>query len=320
MSAAYGEQVTTRSNAITIIGAGVAGAACANVLRDAGLAFRVLDRGRAVGGRMASPLLHDRRVDIGAGYFTVRDPEFEAVVQRWEAAGIARPWTDTFGVLTPDTAPATSTGPMRWATPNGLRSLVQNLLSEIDTETVNVDHLPDGDVVLAMPDPQAARLSAVADPVEYQPVVTVVCGFDSLKLPFRHAAFVNDHPVLEFVADDGARRGDGAPVLVVHTTAEMAKEHLDEPNRAVAPIVTAVHALVVCTPLDVRQAVVRPRRQLSPHRIIGSADRFRWRSMVSEWCPENRECVALRNRSGAGVGRITLMHSRVSRVRTMPRR
>ncbi len=307
MSAAYGEQVTTRSNAITIIGAGVAGAACANVLRDAGLAFRVLDRGRAVGGRMASPLLHDRRVDIGAGYFTVRDPEFEAVVQRWEAAGIARPWTDTFGVLSPDTAPATSTGPMRWATPNGLRSLVQNLLSEIDTETVNVDHLPDGDVVLAMPDPQAARLSAVADPVEYQPVVTVVCGFDSLELPFRHAAFVNDHPVLEFVADDGARRGDGAPVLVVHTTAEMAKDHLDEPNRAVAPVVTAVHALVGSTEpvwsYAHRWTFAKPSsvHAASYHLTESSGRRIGFAG--DQWCPSGAPRIESAWRSGTDLGR-----------------
>ena len=39
-------------------------------------------------------------------------------------------------------------------------------------------------------------------------------------------AFVNDDPSLDWVADDGRRRGDGAPVLVAHSTPSFAAEHL----------------------------------------------------------------------------------------------
>lgn len=234
----------TNSDTVTIVGAGMAGAACASTLRDAGIPFRLVDRGRAVGGRMASPVLHGRRVDIGAGYFTVRDDEFAQLVERWETTGAARPWTDTFGVLAPGVSPSSSTGPTRWATPGGLRSLVRNVLDGIVCDTVDVDVLPAGDVVLAMPDPQANRLVAVPDSVGYNPAVTVVCGFDGAALPFVDAAFVNDHPVLEFLADDGARRGDGAHVLVAHTTASFALEHLDDPQAAIGPVIAAVTELL----------------------------------------------------------------------------
>ena len=44
--------------------------------------------------------------------------------------------------------------------------------------------------------------------------------------------FVNDHPVLDWVADDGRRRGDGAPVLVAHSGAAYAARHLDDPQAA----------------------------------------------------------------------------------------
>lgn len=235
------------SSTVTVIGAGLAGAACAVALRAGGAQVRVVDRGRAPGGRMASPLLHGRRVDLGAGYFTVRDPGFESVTRAWQAAGLARPWTDTFGVLGLGQDPGSKTGPMRWATPGGLRSLVRHLLADTPVAGgVELAELPAGPVVVAMPDPQAARLLAVPDPVDCSPTISVACGFTGVPagFGFRDAAFVHDHPDVEFLADDGARRGDGAPVLVAHTTPERARQHLDDPAAAVAPVVAALRELL----------------------------------------------------------------------------
>ena len=199
----------------------------------------VRERGRVPGGRLAAPTLHGRRVDLGAAYFSVSDDGFGAVVSGWEAAGLARPWTDTFDVFAPD-GHSTKTGPTRWATPNGLRSLARDLHGEVELDT-EVTLLPDGfDVtVLAMPDPQAARLVTVAQAVEYEPVIAVAAGFTSRDWSFD-AAFVNDDPDLSFVADDGSRRGDGAAVLVLHTTADRARKHLDDPDGAIGPSLSAL--------------------------------------------------------------------------------
>lgn len=230
---------------VTVIGAGISGAACAVALRDAGVGVRVVERGRAPGGRMASPTLHGRRVDIGAGYFTVRDHDFDAVVDGWASRGLARPWTDTFDVLARGHPPTRKSGPMRWATPSGLRGLVRDLLDGIEVHAAtDIGALPDGDVVLAMPDPQAARLVDVPDAVEYDPVVAVVCGYPRRTWALTDAAFVNDHPDIEFVVDDGARRGDMAAVLVAHTTARRAHALLDDPDQAIAPAVTALDDLL----------------------------------------------------------------------------
>jgi renalase len=69
-------------------------------------------------------------------------------------------------------------------------------------------------------------------------------GFTTRVWPVFDAAFVNDHDVLSLVADDGARRGDGAPVLVAHTTAATARAHDSDPDSAVAPVVAAVRGLL----------------------------------------------------------------------------
>ena len=217
---------------VTVVGAGMAGAACAVALRDAGVGVRVVDRGRAPGGRMSSPELHGRRVDLGAGYFTVKDDAFAAVVDGWRAAGLAREWTDTFDGQR-------SSGPMRWAAPGGLRSLVRDQLDGFEVEQAELTERPDGTVVLAMPDPQAGRLAEVPGAVPYEPVIAVALGYPDRTWSFQ-ARFVNDDPAVTFMADDGDRRGDGAPVLVAHTTPDLARQHLDDPDGAIPAVVEAL--------------------------------------------------------------------------------
>ena len=228
---------------VVIVGGGMSGAACAQALRGAGVDVVVRERGRAPGGRLAAPTIHGRRVDLGAAYFTVGDPDFAAAVEGWRSRGLARPWTDTLDAYGADGHDRKS-GPLRWAAPDGLRSLVRDLLPDasLDSEMTDLGELRGADaVVLAMPDPQAARLSGdLADGVDYEPVIAVAAGWDERCWPVTDAAFVNDDPDITLVADDGARRGDGAPVLVVHTTAERARRHLADPGTAIAPVLAAL--------------------------------------------------------------------------------
>ncbi|GAY09785.1 amine oxidase, flavin-containing [Pseudonocardia sp. N23] len=247
-----------------VVGAGLAGTACAAELVAAGVPVRVLDRADHVGGRMATRTVDGRAVDTGAAYFTVRDPEFAEVVARWRTAGLARPWTVELRVLGGDVPAARSPGPMRWSAPCGLRSLVEHLARGLpvelghDVQHVGPGPTVDGEaadtVVLAMPDPQAAR---ILDPVlqahaaaagrSWRPVVAVVAGFAERTWPELSAAFVNDHPVVSMVADDGARRGDAAPVLVAHSTAEVARRHEDDPEGAIPDVLKAVSELLGLT-------------------------------------------------------------------------
>ena len=171
------------------VGGGISGTACARALRAEGFQVRVLDRGRRVGGRMA--LRRERIgdvehvVDIGASYFTVSDPAFAAVVDDWRSRGLAREWTDTFTVLHADgTSAEPARGPMRWAAPHALRSLVEDLagrlevVSACEVEQVDadgagpsVDGEPAAAVVLAMPQPQrpCSSLRSMARAISWEP-------------------------------------------------------------------------------------------------------------------------------------------------------
>lgn len=81
---------------IAIIGAGMAGLACADALKNAGHCVAVFDKGRGPGGRMATRRLQtalgEVAIDHGAQYFTARDPAFKHEVATWGDRGIAVPW------------------------------------------------------------------------------------------------------------------------------------------------------------------------------------------------------------------------------------
>jgi predicted NAD/FAD-dependent oxidoreductase len=235
---------------VLVVGGGIAGVACARVLHDAGVPVLLRDRGRRLGGRMAVRTVDDRPVDVGASYFTAGSPAFSSVVDSWVASGVARPWTDTFHVATPeDGVTGTVTGPLRYATPLGLRSVVEALAAgltvRLDQEVGSVapgpvvDGEPFAAVALAMPGPQADDLlpddlvrEAPTAPRRWEPAMSLVTVWDERVWRQLDGVFVNDSPILTWVADDGRRRGDGAPVLVAHSDPVLAAAHLDDPDAA----------------------------------------------------------------------------------------
>ena len=248
---------------VAVIGGGISGIACATALADAGLTVDVFDRGHRLGGRLATQTLRDtgtaydgRVVDVGASYFTCDDARFGDVVGDWIDRGLVRPWTDTFHIADGSGLLGTKSGPVRYAAPRGMRSLVEDLAAVLPSDLVEIRHpidvtsvdvLDDGvrvadrdyrAVALCGPDPQMDALVAVDDAPLWEPVLALTAVYPERTWDFD-GAFVNDDPVVSFVADDGSRRGDAAPVLVAHSTPVIAAGHLTEPVTA-APAMLAV--------------------------------------------------------------------------------
>ncbi|WP_172896687.1 NAD(P)/FAD-dependent oxidoreductase [Micromonospora echinofusca] len=246
---------------MVVVGAGIAGVACATELARAGIPVEIRERARVPGGRMASRRFDGRPADLGAAYFTVDDPDFAQVAEGWRSAGLAREWTDTF-VAYDAAGRREAPGPMRWAATRGLRSLVEHLARDLPV-TVNrlvlgvepgpvVDGRACEAVALAMPGPQAALLLAptlaaatrTTQDQRWSPSLAAVLRFPARRWAAFRGAFVNDHPVLNLVCDDGDRRGDDAPVLVAHTTPEYAAGHLALPTGAGPAVEEAVRDLL----------------------------------------------------------------------------
>ena len=264
---------------VIVMGAGISGLAAASALADADVDVKVVDMGENPGGRLAVRDLSatgtawdGHVVDVGAAYFTVRDNEFATQVQSWTDEGLVRQWCDTATVVD-EAGFSRRQGPMRYASPRGLRSLARAMVADLAARAhVTVDfstvvaavqaHAASVDVVLrdcdeqqirqsvdavilACPDPQALRVLHAQDFVElratlaevsWEPVICHTMVFHERFWPDDDLWFVNDSSVLATVADDGRRRGDGAAVLVAHSTAAHAEPHLGNPEAAVCAI------------------------------------------------------------------------------------
>ena len=76
---------------IAVIGAGIAGIACARTLVQAGHRVSVFEKSRSAGGRMSTRDTEFGSFDHGAQYFTVRDARFQAALAT--APALVRPWS-----------------------------------------------------------------------------------------------------------------------------------------------------------------------------------------------------------------------------------
>lgn len=76
---------------VAVVGAGVAGLTAARNL-SASDDVVVVDKGRGVGGRLATRRIGEATFDHGAQFITTHTPEFAEIVAGWERAGVARPW------------------------------------------------------------------------------------------------------------------------------------------------------------------------------------------------------------------------------------
>lgn len=112
---------------VAVIGAGMAGIACARTLMQAGHDVTVFEKSRAAGGRMSTRDTEFGGFDHGAQYFTVRDARFERALAT--AAGLVRPWSaNTVRILDERGRVVASSLPPKeahWVATPGMNSLLR---------------------------------------------------------------------------------------------------------------------------------------------------------------------------------------------------
>jgi predicted NAD/FAD-dependent oxidoreductase len=240
-----------------VVGAGVAGLACARRLADAGLPVVVLERSGAVGGRLAARRVHGVLVDLGAQYATATDPDFAALLARLAATGLAEPWATRLarvrrGRVQP--GGELESGRVRWAFPDGMPVLAGQLARglpvhhRVRATAVAPRHRswevltrPPGAwharaVVLALPAPEAlpllgaapalAGLAKAAARVRYDPCWALAAGYPQVPPPTWRGLFVDGDAALAWVAHDSSKRpGAQGTVLVAHATGDWSRGH-----------------------------------------------------------------------------------------------
>ena len=116
---------------VLIVGAGLSGLTAARVLGKHGLKVLLLDKGRSVGGRLATRRIGNGMADHGAQFFTVRSLTFQSRVDRWLADGVIYQWSNGFsdGMKTAEQFD----GHARYAARGGMNALAKHLTAQMPT-------------------------------------------------------------------------------------------------------------------------------------------------------------------------------------------
>ena len=226
---------------IAVVGAGVAGLACAQTLRRHGLDVVVFDKSNAPGGRLATRQTDHGSFDHGAQYFTAKDPEFQEEAQQWRERGVVERWDARVVAFTAANV-EDKAGIERYVGVPGMRSLCDHLAADLDVRLesmvnrverdgegwrVHVSPNPAADqvrfdgVVVTAPSAQALELvrasptlSAEVAAVQWDPCWAAMLALARPSQIDFDAAFFNDDPILGWAARDSAKpgRATGLPV------------------------------------------------------------------------------------------------------------
>ena len=122
--------MTTHSQAdVIVIGAGLGGLLAARTLQANGARVLVFDKGRGVGGRLATRRTQPGIFDHGAQFFTARDPQFRLLVEAWQSGGIVRPWATGFALAD---GTFKRDGEMRFCGVSGMTAIPKHLAQGLD--------------------------------------------------------------------------------------------------------------------------------------------------------------------------------------------
>ncbi len=242
-----------------VIGAGISGLMAATEMQAFGLRVTVLDKGRGVGGRMATRRINTASgpalLDHGAQFFTVRDPLFAEWVQQWRTLELVQEWTRGFGK---------EDGHPRYFCPNGMTAIAKHLASQLTVRTqarVQTLHLRDegwqltlesGEVLqadgllLTAPVPQSLTLLRSGnleltqqdqknlESLQYDPcLAALVLVEESPALPEPGALQLHAEP-LAWIADNARKGISDRPALTLHAGPEFSAAHWDADPQATA--------------------------------------------------------------------------------------
>ncbi|MEI6644242.1 MAG: FAD-dependent oxidoreductase [Novosphingobium sp.] len=271
---------------VAIIGAGMAGLSCAEVLAKEGWQVTLFDKGRKAGGRMASRRLDTGHgpatFDFGAQYFTVRDSGFAAQVAQWAEAGLAERWPEAGGDAWIG-APAMNAVLGDMAARHDVRFThhVSGLAREGGRWRLLGEGMPGEQfdaAVLALPAEQAApiltlhdfELARTALFARSQPCWSGMFAFPD---PLTHGPnILRDHGILAWAARNSAKPGrEGPESWVVQATPQWSTMHLERTPEDIGPLLLAAlgEATGAPVPAPLAHSIHRWRYALSAGTGLG---------------------------------------------------
>lgn len=242
---------------VAVVGAGIAGLTCARRLIENNVDVQVFDKGRHLGGRVATRFASRSDssfyFDHGAQYFTARSEVFKSETDSWIESGVAAPWEGKIGSVLKGEFESQQGSHARYVGIPYMRSIAEYLGRNLSVDTgcrVQQIH-QDGTnyllefelgessssyeaVVLAVPPAQAAALLDDFSDLKTQSSMVKMSACWSTFVSFKtdlqiefDGLFVNGS-ALSWICRDSSKplrpRGER---WVLHSTHDWAERHLD---------------------------------------------------------------------------------------------
>lgn len=247
---------------IAIVGAGMAGLTCAQILQQAGYRVVVLEKSRGVGGRLATRRLPQARVDHirvdhGTCYISPQDEWFQHFIQSLADRGVVHVWTDQVYELAADgTLQAPAVKRNRYVAGEGMsaiaKELIPNLEIQFNQRVVQLAAIADHWQLTLEASPQAASPGALTQLAAKAIIIAIpapqaaelLATLPTTALP---PDFVTQVQAVEFTPCISVMAGYPAPCLtdwqqrygpvkaIAVQTADIGWLGLDSSKRATAP-------------------------------------------------------------------------------------
>ncbi len=230
-----------------IVGAGMAGLSAAAELQRTGRDVVLIEKARAVGGRMATRRIGSATFDHGAQFFTARTPRFASAVAHWQEIGVATEWSRGF-TEKPDGHP-------RWRGTPGMTAVAKQLSwdfeifleTEIEAlrrskdhwivETTAGENFRARAIILTPPVPQSLALLEAGEialspeacarltSIRYErclAVMAVLAGPSRVPAP---GGFAPAAGPIAWIADNQQKGISAEPAVTIHATHAFSLEH-----------------------------------------------------------------------------------------------
>jgi predicted NAD/FAD-dependent oxidoreductase len=243
------EQPTTD---ILIIGAGMAGLLAATDLQASGFHPLIVDKGRGVGGRLASRRIGSATFDHGAQFITARTPRFAALLNEGKELGLVTEWyrgTNAEHIYWRG-VPSMTSIPKHLAKSLNVRlEMKMTVLKQEESHWLaifeNGETITANAVLLTAPVPQSlalldaggvtleASMREQLEAVEYEPCMAVMAVLKG-ESNIPHPGFLRfDSGPIAWITDNQAKGISAVSAVTIHATPVFSLEHQEDDRRKI---------------------------------------------------------------------------------------
>lgn len=243
-------------NSCIVIGGGITGLITATILQRKGIEVTILDKGRGIGGRLATRRI-DRDeptegvFDYGTQYFSIEHPKLRPWIDDWQKKGVIKEWFRN------------NRNQIRYCGTNGTRDIAKYLARDLNVRTssrvvrvsydgqwlveIEGDRSYQGDVlVMTPPVPQSLALLDISgitlppdirsslEQISYYSCIAVLASLEKhSSIPAPGGVALEDESLI-WLADNYQKGISTTHAVTLHATPKFSETHWDSDDAEIA--------------------------------------------------------------------------------------